>query len=137
MCCVFAGVPKGLLNVPDSCIYYKAIHVYSPSPSPLPTRTAAAALSSGKALLLPSHGQLTAGLSVQSATSYFIRLENCCKAQLLAEAAARGRGETVRHIGKEEAEFTWDKTGDESHGWALGKVYFDRVERSTGGSYRV
>ena len=90
-----------------------------------------------KAAILANRGILTASASVDSATSYFVRLENCCRAQTLAETAARGRGGAPVPIGKDECDFTWDKTGDESHGWALAIPYFARVDKQTGGSYKA
>jgi hypothetical protein len=86
-----------------------------------------AALGLGKALLVTDWGQMVASVSIESAVSYFIRIENLCK--------ARGRGEKPVAIGDEECRFTWEKTGDEAHGSALAIPYFARVERQSAGSH--
>jgi hypothetical protein len=94
-----------------------------------------AALGLGKALLVTDWGQMVASVSIESAVSYFIRIENLCKAQVYAEAASRGRGEEPVAIGDDECRFTWEKTGDEAHGSALALPYFARVERKSAGSH--
>jgi len=124
----------------DACIFYQSVSVLPPAlalnaathPGPIAER-----LGNGKALLLQNRGGLTASVSQESAVSYFIRLENLCKCQVYAEAAAKGRGEQVIPVGKDEAEFTWEKTGDEAHGWALALPYFARVDRATAGAYKA
>jgi hypothetical protein len=103
--------------------------------SSTPSSSVSAALGPGKALLVTDWGQMVASVSIESAVSYFIRIENLCKAQVYAEAAARGRGEKPVAIGDEECRFTWEKTGDEAHGSALALPYFARVERQSAGSH--
>ena len=49
----------------------------------------AAALGGGKAVILRNHGLLTVGQSVDEAAWWFLRMERCCEASLLAEAAGR------------------------------------------------
>jgi ribulose-5-phosphate 4-epimerase/fuculose-1-phosphate aldolase len=49
----------------------------------------ARALGDGKAIILVNHGLLTVGQSVEEAAWWFIAMDRCCRAQLLAEAAGR------------------------------------------------
>lgn len=51
----------------------------------------AGALGSYKALILANHGLLTVGQSVEEAAWWFITMDRCCQAQLLAEAAGEPR----------------------------------------------
>jgi len=55
----------------------------------------AKALGNKKAALLQNHGLLTCGGTVEEAVFWFVSLEKCCHAQLLADAAA-GAVEEVR-----------------------------------------
>jgi ribulose-5-phosphate 4-epimerase/fuculose-1-phosphate aldolase len=55
----------------------------------------AKALGNKKAALLQNHGLLTVGKSVEEAVFWFVSLEKCCHAQLMADAAAAGRGSSV------------------------------------------
>jgi ribulose-5-phosphate 4-epimerase/fuculose-1-phosphate aldolase len=118
--------------VADACIFYRQVSIMSSSTD---SSSVSAALGLGKALLVTDCGQMTASVSIESAVSYFIRIENLCKAQVYAEAAARGRGEKPVAIGDDECQFTWEKTGDEAHGSALALPYFARVERKSAGSH--
>ena len=51
----------------------------------------AACLGNKKAALLQNHGLLTTGQTVEAAVFWFMSLEKCCHAQLLADAAAARR----------------------------------------------
>jgi len=118
------------------------------------------ALGQGKALILQNRGLLSVGGAIECALSYYIRLENLCKAQLLAEAAARGRGEGgIVLVGDEEVEvscvrynpmllvldsqsfrpskFTFNNTGSEHHAWMMCMPYMARVEHQTKGLHRI
>jgi ribulose-5-phosphate 4-epimerase/fuculose-1-phosphate aldolase len=63
----------------------------------------AKALGNKKAALLQNHGLLTVGKSIEETVFWFVSLEKCCHAQLLADAAAAGRGGETVKIGEEEA----------------------------------
>ncbi|KAF2130420.1 arad-like aldolase/epimerase [Dothidotthia symphoricarpi CBS 119687] len=95
----------------------------------------AKALGDKKAALLQNHGLLTVGKSIEEAVFWFISLEKCCHTQLLADAAARGRGcETVK-IGEEEAAYTHKTIGSPMAGYFSAKPLFDVVHKETGGDY--
>jgi ribulose-5-phosphate 4-epimerase/fuculose-1-phosphate aldolase len=95
----------------------------------------ASALGSAKAALLQNHGLLTVGGSVEEAVFWFVSLDKCCHAQLLADAAAAGRGGETVKIGQEEARETWKTVGTPLAGWFSAKPLFDLIERETGGEY--
>ena len=67
----------------------------------------AQALGTKKAAFLQNHGLLTVGNSIEAAVFWFVSLEKCCQAQLMADAAAGGRGHETIKIGDEEAAFTY------------------------------
>ena len=78
---------------------------------------------------------LTVGGSIEEAVFWFVSLEKCCQAQLLADAAAAGRGgETVR-IGDEDAMATFKAVGRPMAGWFSAKPLFDVIHKETGGDY--
>jgi ribulose-5-phosphate 4-epimerase/fuculose-1-phosphate aldolase len=71
----------------------------------------AKALGDKKAALLQNHGLLTVGKSIEEAVFWFVSLEKCCHAQLLADAAASGRGGETVKISEEEAVYTHKTVG--------------------------
>jgi ribulose-5-phosphate 4-epimerase/fuculose-1-phosphate aldolase len=71
----------------------------------------AKALGDKKAALLQNHGLLTVGQSIEEAVFWFVSLEKCCHAQLLADAAAAGRGEETIKITEDEAVYTHKTVG--------------------------
>ncbi|MCJ1302985.1 hypothetical protein MMC08_005790 [Hypocenomyce scalaris] len=95
----------------------------------------AAALGPRKAALLQNHGLLTVGHSVEAAVFWFLSLEKCCHAQLLADAAATGRGGETVKVGNEEAAVTYKTVGTEMAGWFSAKPTFDVLAAETGENY--
>lgn len=69
-------------------------------------RRIAKALGTKKAVILQNHGILTVGKSVDAATYLFGAMDRCIEAQLLADAAAAGRGTKTVKIDHEEAVYT-------------------------------
>lgn len=67
----------------------------------------AACLGNRKAALLQNHGLLTVGETIEATVFWFISLEKCCHAQLMADAAAGGRGSETVKINDEDATFTY------------------------------
>jgi hypothetical protein len=51
------------------------------------------------------------GQSIEEAVFWFVSLEKCCHAQLLADAAAAGRGEETVKITEDEAVYTHKTVG--------------------------
>jgi len=72
----------------------------------------AACLGNKKAALLINHGLLTVGRTVEEAVFWFVSLDKCCHAQLMADAAAGGRGGETVKIGDEEARYTYKTVGE-------------------------
>lgn len=66
---------------------------------------------------------------------WFVSLEKCCHAQLLADAAAAGRGGETIKIGEEEAQFTHKTVGSRKAGWFSAKPLFDLIHKETNGEY--
>ena len=84
----------------------------------------AAALGETKAVILQNHGLLTAGQSVDEAAWWFIRLEQCCRIQLLAEAAG-----TPRLIAREAALQAYAEQGTPLAGWFTFQPLYERIVR--------
>ncbi|KAF2840113.1 arad-like aldolase/epimerase [Patellaria atrata CBS 101060] len=95
----------------------------------------AAALGNNKAALLQNHGLLTVGKSIEETIFWFVSLEKCCHAQLMADAAAAGRGHETQKIGDQEAAFTYKAVGTPKAGWFSAKPLFDVIHKETGGDY--
>ena len=60
-----------------------------------------------KAALLQNHGLLTVGPTIEAAVFWFVSMEKCCQAQMMADAAAAGRGHETVKIGDKEAAYTY------------------------------
>lgn len=95
----------------------------------------AACLGDKKAALLQNHGLLTVGKTVEEAVFWFVSMEKCCQAQLMAEAAAGSRGEQTVKIGAEEAAYTHRTVGTSKAGWFSAKPLFDVIHKETNGEY--
>jgi hypothetical protein len=59
-------------------------------------------------------------------------LEKCCHAQLLADAAAGGRGGETVKINSEDAAFTYKTVGTPLAGWFSAKPEFDMIMKEYG-----
>ncbi|OJJ29771.1 hypothetical protein ASPWEDRAFT_55346 [Aspergillus wentii DTO 134E9] len=95
----------------------------------------AAALGNKKAALLQNHGLLTVGQTVEETVFWFVSLEKCCHAQLMADAAAAGRGGTTIKVDDEDAAFTYKTVGTPLAGWFSAKPLFDVIHEETKGAY--
>ena len=95
----------------------------------------AACLGGRKAALLQNHGLLTVGQTIEAAVFWFISLEKCCQAQLMADAAAGGRGGETVKIADEDATFTYKTIGTPRAGWFSAKPLFDVVEKQCNSEY--
>jgi ribulose-5-phosphate 4-epimerase/fuculose-1-phosphate aldolase len=116
----------------DSCSFYNDIALYSSYNGvvleEVEGQEIAAALGGKKAALLQNHGLLTCGKSIESTVFWFMSLEKCCKVQLLADAAAAGRGGKTVKIAEEDAAITYQTVGTELAGWFSAKPTFDVAE---------
>jgi len=124
----------------DSCAFYNDIALYSSFRGVVLAEdegiAIAEALGGKKAALLQNHGLLTCGESIEAATFWFMSLEKCCHAQLLADAAAGGRGSKTVKIAEKDAEYTYQTVGTERAGWFSAKPTFDMMEHESGVDYK-
>lgn len=95
----------------------------------------AKALGNKKAALLQSHGLLTVGDTIEETVFWFVSLEKCCYAQLLADAAAAGRGGQTVKIDDADAAFTYKTVGTPRAGWFSAKPLFDVIHAESNGEY--
>lgn len=95
----------------------------------------AEALGDKKAALLRNHGILTVGKTIEEAVNWFYLLDKACQVQLLADAAASGRGGETHKISEEEAVYTKGVAGTSRAGWFGGKMMFDLIDGVTGGKH--
>ena len=95
----------------------------------------AACLRDKKAALLQNHGLLTVGETIEAAVFWFISLEKCCQAQLMADAAAGGRGGETIKIADEDAGYTYKTVGTPFAGFFSAKPIFDVIERECSADY--
>lgn len=100
-----------------------------------PGQAVAEALGPHKLVILQNHGLLTAGNTVESAVFWFMSAEKCCKVQLLADAAAGGRGERAKIVPDKDATHARRTVGTEQMGWFSGKPTFDDMEIMAGNEY--
>lgn len=98
-------------------------------------RSIAQCVGTKKAALLQNHGILTLGESVDEAVFWFMSMDKCCQAQLLAEAAAGPRGEKPIVISEEDAVVAYQTVGTRRAGYFSAKPLFDVIHKETGGEY--
>lgn len=137
----FCSLGKNLDTITqDSCAFHNDIALYSSFRGIVLAAdeglAIAAALGQKKAALLQNHGLLTCGKSIESAVFWFMSLEKCCHAQLLADAAAGGTGGQTVKIDEKDAEYTYKTVGTERAGWFSAKPTFDMMEHEAGVDYK-
>jgi ribulose-5-phosphate 4-epimerase/fuculose-1-phosphate aldolase len=124
----------------DACAFYEDLALYNQFKGVVLAEeegiNIANAIGPKKACLLQNHGILTVGQTVEAAVFWFTSLEKCCKAQLLAEAAAAGVGSGKPiQIDQEDAEFTYKSVGTDRVGWFSAKPLFDVMISEIGDEY--
>ncbi|RAL66971.1 hypothetical protein DID88_007752 [Monilinia fructigena] len=104
----------------DACAFHNDLALYSSFRGVVLAseegHAIASALGQKKAALLQNHGLLTCGESIESAVFWFTSLEKCCHAQLLADAAAGGRGGETVKIDEQDAVCTYNTVGRRRQG---------------------
>lgn len=101
----------------DACAFWRDVGVYRQFKGAVLAaeegHNIARDLGNRKACILQNHGLLTCGSTVEAAIFWFVSLERCCQAQLMAEAAAT----KPIPIDEEDAEFTYKSVGLGGVGW--------------------
>jgi len=124
------------ITTQDACAFYKDLGHYTRFGGVVVEegegKHIAEALGSSKAVILSNHGLLTTGGSVEAAVFWFMSLEKCCHTQLLADAAAGGRGGETVKIDDQNASFTYNTIGTEVAGWFSAKPEFDVIMKEHG-----
>jgi ribulose-5-phosphate 4-epimerase/fuculose-1-phosphate aldolase len=119
----------------DTCAYYNDIVLYNSFKGVVlgadEGEAITKALASKKVAILQNHGLLTCAKTIESTVFWFKNLESCFHAQLLADAAAGGRGGETVKVADEDAAFTYNTTGTELAGWFQAKPMFDSMERGS------
>ncbi|KAK2810053.1 hypothetical protein FQN50_003247 [Emmonsiellopsis sp. PD_5] len=132
------GKPLDIISQ-DSCAFYNDHVVYQQFKGVVLAKeegqNIAKALGNKKAALLQNHGLLTVGKTIEEAVYWFVTLEKCCQTQLMADAAAAGRGISTIKIDDEDAAFTYKTVGSHSSGYFSAKPMFDIIHRETNGEY--
>ncbi|KAJ4256830.1 hypothetical protein NW762_008926 [Fusarium torreyae] len=98
-------------------------------------RIAAAMGPRGKGCILRNHGILTVGQTVDEAAWLYTSMENSCRVQLLAEAAAASGVPKVL-IEEEEANFNFDVESDPEICYCEFQVYYDLEDEMSGGAFK-
>ncbi|KAH0839121.1 hypothetical protein AYO21_04715 [Fonsecaea monophora] len=123
----------------DSCAFYNDLAVYNSFKGVVLAKeegeNIARAIGNKKACLLQNHGLLTVGQTIEATIFWFCSLEKCCHAQLMADAAAAGRGGTTVQIDDEDAAFTYKSVGTPRAGWFSAKPLFDVMAKEAGDEY--
>ncbi|KAK5057903.1 hypothetical protein LTR84_011904 [Exophiala bonariae] len=123
----------------DACAFYQDHSVYKQFKGIVLAEeeglNIAKAIGSRKACLLQNHGLLTCGETIEATIYWFISLEKCCHTQLLADAAAGGRGIYTIKIDDQDASFTYKSNGTPRAGWFAAKPIFDVAAREAGSDY--
>lgn len=127
------------ITTQDACAFYNDHIVYQQFNGIVLAeeegKSIAAALGPRKACLLQNHGLLTCADTVEATVFWFISLDRCCQTQLLADAAAAGRGGSTVKIADDDAAFTYKSIGTPMAGWFSAKPMFDFMAKSCGDEY--
>lgn len=112
----------------DACAFYEDHVVYDDYPGvaidPDEGRRIADVLSSKKAAILLNHGLLTVGRTVEECAWWFLSMERCCQAQLMAEAVG-----PPRKIPHDIAKATFEVQGNPRIGWFNFLPLWDSISR--------
>lgn len=127
------------ITTQDSCAFYNDHVVYEQFNGVVLAEeeghNIARTLGNKKAAMLRNHGLLTVGQTVEAAVFWFCSLEKCCHAQLMADAAAGGRGGETVKIDEEDAAFTYKSVGTPLAGWFSAKPAFDVMAKECNDEY--
>ncbi|OJD24821.1 hypothetical protein ACJ73_03813 [Blastomyces percursus] len=136
----FCALGKPLdITTQDACAFYNDLAIYKQFKGVVLAKeegyNIANTLGNKKAALLQNHGLLTVGKTIEEAVFWFIALDRCCQTQLMADAAAAGRGGVTVKIDDEDALFTYKTIGTPAAGYFNAKPLFDVIHKETNGDY--
>ena len=138
------------ISTQDACVFWHDHTVYKYSPSDYGANCArsrgvvlskdegiriAQKLGNNNAIILQNHGLLTLGRTVDEAVSQFGIMDRCCTAQLLADAAAAGRGIKPTIIDDEDAKYTHDALCGEDIRYLMFAPAYEEILHSTKGDF--
>ncbi|PGH09916.1 hypothetical protein AJ80_07628 [Polytolypa hystricis UAMH7299] len=127
------------ITTQDSCAFYNDHAIYQQFKGVVLAKeegeNIASTLGNKKAALLQNHGLLTVGRTIEETIFWFVSLEKCCHTQLMADAAAAGRGGETIKIPQEDALATYKTIGGPKAGYFSALPMFDVVHRETKGEY--
>lgn len=128
----FSSLGRPLLPISqDSCAFYGAHAVYNDFGgvvyTPEEGERLVKALGNSKAIILQNHGLLTTGKTVDEAIWWFISMERCCQAQLLAEAACPNGYKDLVLISDEVAKGVYNNIGDAQAGYMQFQPMYDMI----------
>ena len=86
----------------------------------------------GKAVILQNHGILSAAQTVDATIAFYIRLEQLCESQLIADAA----GEPLTMANK-DIQLVFARNGGEEAAWEQAQELFELVDQVSGGDYKL
>ncbi|KAH7103635.1 class II aldolase/adducin domain-containing protein [Auriculariales sp. MPI-PUGE-AT-0066] len=116
----------------DSCAFYQDHVVYTQFRGVVLDEeegiAIAAALGNKKAAILQNHGLLIATDSIEATIFFYKSLEKSCQVQLMADAAAQGRGIKAVRIDEADALNTYKTVGSLSGGFYSGLPEFQALE---------
>jgi len=132
------GINLDMLNQ-DACAFHDDVVLYQQFNGIVLDKdegiNIAKALGPKKAAILQNHGLLVATSSIEATVFFYIALERSCQAQLMADAAAAGRGARPVKISDEEAAYTTKANGSMRAGWFQGLTEFQYLEAQEGKRY--
>jgi len=136
----FSALGKELdIITQDSCAFYKDHAVYTQFRGVVldseEGQHIAQALGSKKAVILQNHGLLVASGSIEATVFFYTSLEKSCRVQLLADAAAAGRGINTIKVDEEDAAYTYKMVGNHRSGWFSGLPEFQALEAREGQNF--
>lgn len=110
----------------DACSFYQDHSIFEDYTGvvldPQEGQRIAQTLGQNKAIILQNHGLLTVGQTVDEAAWWFIAMERCCQAQLLAEAAGK-----PKLIAPEVASVAHSQVGSSQMGWFSFQPLYDMI----------
>ncbi|KAF8988391.1 class II aldolase/adducin domain-containing protein [Cyathus striatus] len=132
------GKPLDMLSQ-DSCAFYNDLSIYQDNRGIVFEQNEGQAIvdavGSKKVSNIINHGALVATSSIEASVYFYIQLEKICRVQLLADAAASGRGIQTMKIAPKEAEANYKQVGNQEFGWFAGLMEFELLERQEGTSF--